>query len=184
MRKREKKWETTDKHKTDKYNAMKKRGIVEVQWSETGIDELVKGEDIHRNLEEFVDCQQNRGRDIDKEAEISEAADSVGGDPEDANSGFHFNPPKTMEETANHLKEVMGKFRESKEYAHISRMVITTDLDEDGKQISRPWWKWTVMQSWRELRRKEPDERIHGDKDENDVYTIQSCKSGYQTTMN
>ena len=163
-----------DKHKTDKYNAIKKRGIVEVQWSETGIDELVKGEDIHRNLEEFVDCQQNRGRDIDKEAEISEAADSVGGDPEDANSGFHFNPPKTMEETANHLKEVMGKFRESKEYAHISRMVITTDLDEDGKQISRPWWKWTVMQSWRELRRKEPDERIHGDKDENDVYTIQS----------
>ena len=41
-------------------------------------------------------------------------------------------------------------------------------------KLHRRWWRWTVIQSWRQLRAREPDEKLEGESPENDLYTIRS----------
>ena len=158
----------------ERYAEFMNKGLSKVRQAVDGRDELVEGEDVDRDLDEFYRCQKKRVRDIDEEAETSEKAHSVGGDPEDAMSGYHFNLPKTTEEIKSERQEVFDKFANSEGYHHVSRMVETTDTDEGGNRIWKPWWKWTVIQKWRELRHMEPEEQLHGEDDENDVYTIRS----------
>jgi hypothetical protein len=130
----------------EKYDEFMRKGLSKVRQTTDGIDELVEGEDVDRDMNEFYGCQQKRVRDIDEEAELSEKAHSAGGNPEDETSGYHFNIPKTMEEIASERQEVFDRFTKSDGYHHISRMIETTDTDDDGHRIWRPWWKWTVIQ--------------------------------------
>ena len=125
-----------------------KRGLSEVTQGTNGHDQLAKGSTFDEDMAEFQEEIIHRPRDLKAEALQSEQDNPVAGDAENG-PGYHFDKAPTKAELDFQLEEVLKEFRQRPEYPIVSRLVQTTDIDENGDFILMPWWRWTVIQSWR-----------------------------------
>jgi len=160
-------------HNDYSYSETMKRGLSEVIQGTTGCDQPVDGQKFEQEVTQFQDMVNLRTRDLDAEARQSEQENPVSGDAE-TGPGYHYDKALTQPELESQLKAVWDEFKQRPEYPIVSRMVQTTDTDENGHFISMPWWRWTVNQSWRQLRAREPDETLDGSTPENELYTLRS----------
>ena len=155
------------------YSEVRKLGLAEVTQEVTGCDRPTDDVKFSKQLSGFQDAVGHRSRDLEAEALQGERDDPVAGNAE-TGLGYHYDKALTQSELDSQLKEVWVDFQRRPEYAIVNRIVQTTDKDDKGNFISMPWWRWTVTQSWRQLRAREPEETLNGELPENDLYTLRS----------
>jgi hypothetical protein len=156
---------------------VRSKGLVEVLPTESGIDIMVgTQEDLHDSLREIARLSRNEGRNIEAEEAADELQDpALGGDPAVIDQGYHYDIPLSPEELHSQLLFERDRLRKQSWFqSRITEMVVTTDKDAQGRCIEMPWYKWTTTQAWRRLRELEPDETLHGEDEENELYTLRA----------